>query len=803
MKSVGIPLKIQMTCAIFLVVFLLSGETQLIAAKNIDLSRAVIVSSDHRRNLKAAAFLQAEISRRSGISLNTVTSMPSDNTAVIVLGRENNFPCSYQLPYGLSVPKKAQGYAIWVNTTKRKTVTVYLVGSDDLGALFAVGQLIRLLDLGHNRIGLSDDIRIATFPATAFRGHQIAYRGLNNTTDTWNIEQYEQQIRDLIIFGTDTIELIPALNSDTKHAPHMKMPVNQMCKKLSVMIDEYGLDLWIYKSIFRREVDTPAKQMATLDRWKTMLANLDGLDAILVPGGDGSDMTPQELMVWFAKVKQVLNEVHPKATLWITHQSWSDAENQWFYNYLATEKPNFLEGVVYAPYGRTTIRELREKTPPKYKLRRYPDISHSTVCQYPVQFDGVFLNTLGREPINPLPRGSSTIFRAFEKYGDGFITYSDGVHDDLNKIIWSELGWNSGKDVNDILLEYGKVFFGDKYAEKIAEGLWMLESNWAGPIDKNEGIEKTLQHWREIVKQGRGELDRNWRLEMYLFRAMYDAYLQRKLFYEKKYETQANEMLLRAAVDGSEKAIANAKKALAQIDTLPDPVQQLRDEIEAMGLRLFTDIGMQLSMKAPYYGQSIKRGVVLDWIDFPLNNRRWLEQIRFPEILTKEDEFDRLKLIYETVYWEKPTPDAIYDDMGKVGRQRRLVRQKPWSEDPGGVESPTVEGYYDNPNRNNKLSHLDVAETRFGTPLLMQYDGLDTKAEYKLRVTYSGRYKPVMKLIADDKYQIHGELPQPKPIEPVEFDIPKAATADGVLALRWELVRGRGCQVGEVWLIKQ
>jgi len=261
-------------------------------------------------------------------------------------------------------------------------------------------------------------------------------------------------------------------------------------------------------------------------------------------------------------------------------------------------------------------------------------------------------------------------------------------------------------------------------------------------------------------------------------------------------------MLLRADTDGSQIAIANAKKALAQSDTLPPEVQKLHAEIESLGLRLFEDIGMQLSEKAPYYGYGVKRGVVLDWMDFPLNNKRWLEAIRFPAILKKEKESDRLALIRETVFWEKPTPDSIYDDLGSVGRQPHLVRQKPWNEDPGAIESPTVEGCYDDVGRNNRLSHLDVAETRFGTPLVMRYKGLDPAAAYTLRVTYSGRYKPTMTLTADGTYQIHGPLKQPEPIAPVEFPIAQAATADGVLELQWDLISGRGCQVGEVWLIR-
>jgi hypothetical protein len=37
----------------------------------------------------------------------------------------------------------------------------------------------------------------------------------------------------------------------------------------------------------------------------------------------------------------------------------------------------------------------------------------------------------------------------------------------------------------------------------------------------------------------------------------------------------------------------------------------------------------------------------------------------------------------------------------------------------------------------------------------------------------------------------------------VEFDVPQAATADGSLELKWELVSGRAVQVPEVWLIKK
>jgi hypothetical protein len=140
-------------------------------SRKLDLSNAAIVhSSTKPRQTKAAEFLQYEVQRRTGISLAASTSMPAGGSPAIVIGTVGTFPIPYTLPAGLSVPAKAEGYAIWIDRT---VPTVYLVGRDDRGALFAVCRLIRLLYLAPGHIHLVDDIRIATAPDCAIRAHQI------------------------------------------------------------------------------------------------------------------------------------------------------------------------------------------------------------------------------------------------------------------------------------------------------------------------------------------------------------------------------------------------------------------------------------------------------------------------------------------------------------------------------------------------------------------------------------------------------------------------------------------------------
>jgi hypothetical protein len=61
--------------------------------------------------------------------------------------------------------------------------------------------------------------------------------------------------------------------------------------------------------------------------------------------------------------------------------------------------------------------------------------------------------------------------------------------------------------------------------------------------------------------------------------------------------------------------------------------------------------------------------------------------------------------------------------------------------------------------------------------------------------------------VAPREIEVHPFQPKPRPAGPVEFEVPREATAGGGLTLVWgsDPERGgpgRGCQIAEVWLIK-
>jgi hypothetical protein len=113
-----------------------------------------------------------------------------------------------------------------------------------------------------------------------------------------------------------------------------------------------------------------------------------------------------------------------------------------FISMLKDEQPSWLKGVVFGPQVRVSLPQLRALVPAQYPIRHYPDITHSRQCQFPVpDWDTAFAVTSGREGINPRPLGYASIFRLLQPHTIGFITYSEGCNDDVNKAVWSALWW--------------------------------------------------------------------------------------------------------------------------------------------------------------------------------------------------------------------------------------------------------------------------------------------------------------------------------------------------------------------------
>jgi hypothetical protein len=328
-----------------------------------------------------------------------------------------------------------------------------------------------------------------------------------------------------------------------------------------------------------------------------------------------------------------------------------------------------------------------------------------------------------------------------------------------------------------------------------------------GNFLKNDNVPKTLEKWRSIGEKVSPMVRKSWRYQMYLMRAIFDHYTRERGIAEMEYEKAAYAALAKAPQTGAAASIAKARQEFDRVDSVHVGVP-LRNEMAELADDMFNSIGWQFSIDSPYFTRNPERGALLDKLDIPLTDRPWLED-QFVEILLMNTEAERLQRIDLLVNWDDPGPGGFYDDLGDPDRQSHVDMLSTFEENPSRIDRVT-EGHYRWMNNDTRKvdsgyrwSWLHHCQTLHGAPLIMRYEGLDSNAEYKIRVVEFGRFGSTIDLVADNKYPIHGPMRIEYPIWPIEYDLPKAATEDGKLELKWGLVEGRGTQVAEVWLIKK
>lgn len=753
-----------------------------------DLSQAVVVAPASLSPVekKAAQVLVEEVVKRTRLEWPIAEAAMTGRPSITLRRNPAGGP--------------ADGYTIRTSGT-----AIEILGNDARGTLFGAGRLLRELRMDRDSATLPDGFSITTAPKYRLRGHQLGYRPKTNSYDGWTAAMWDQYIRDLAVFGTNAVELIPPRSDDAADSPHFPLPQMTMMIEMSRILDSYGMDVWAWYPAMDKDYNDPATVSKALDEWADVLKRLPRLDAVMVPGGDPGHTKPDALMALLEKQAASIRKFHPKVQMWVSPQGFDQKWMDEFYAIL-DKQPAWLTGIVHGPQVRVSIQELRRRVPARYPIRNYPDITHSLQAQYAVPtWDAPEAFTDAREGINPRPTEMRAIFHDAQPSTIGFLTYSEGCNDDVNKILWSEMGWNPDVDIDAALREYARYFISARFEEPFAQGLRGLERDWQGAYATNPSVEPTFALFQSLERQATPRDLLNWRFQQALYRAYYDALNRRRWLQEQATEERAMHALAEAPRVGS----LAAMEAAWQILHAPAEVSPLRQRVFEVAEALYQSVRMQLSVER-YKAIGRDRGATLDNIDVPFNNRNWLDK-RFAAIRQMTDERARVKEVHGIVHWTDPGPGGFYDDLGNPAAQPHLLRPRTYEQDPGNLLSPR--NAFVNTSRPGvdwRISTMSHAEVMYDGPMEMLYRHLDPAAQYKLKIIYGGEVSAarILRLTANGSYEVHPFRKIDNVQEPVEFVLPKSVTASGSLRLRWERTpgmpgNGRGTQVAEVWLLRE
>ncbi|GEO20651.1 hypothetical protein CQA01_11850 [Cyclobacterium qasimii] len=754
--------------------------------EELDLSEAkILISPQIKSPIKDTAgdILLEEIEKRTGLHLGLTNNWDAKTTIALALAEEIEL-------FGEEVPARGaksaeelqkEGYRIF-NENKGGKNTIWILGADARGILYGIGKLLRTAKMSNGNITIDSKIDFSEAPEYTLRGHQFGYRNTANSWDAWTVEQFDQHFREQVLFGANSFENIPF--QEVNSSPHFKVDPQIMEVELSKICEKYDAEYWVWTPAPHDLKVTNAHQEG-LEEQEAFFAKCPRLDGVFVPGGDPGENHPAQLIPYLNDLSARLHKYHPDAGIWVSLQGFNKEKVDYFFAYLEENNPDWLKGLVYGPSSPPIDLE-RERLPKKYLHRFYPDITHTVRCQYPVDnWDQAFALTLGREPCNPQPLMYTELFNRDSKFTDGFITYSDGSHDDVNKVLWSQLGVDPNNDPKEIVLEYTQFFFGPDVAEAAAQGIFALEENWDGPILKNNSIKETLALWKRL-EDSNPHLSSNWRWQQLVMRAYYDAYIQDRLAFEKMLETEAYVILEQANTIGADKAMAQALKHINKADT-ELVSQDLKEKVFDYGEKLFQSIGAQSSVEM-YQARSAERGAVLDFIDYPLNNRWWLED-EFKKIAMFKSEEEKLTRLEFIKNYEFPGEGSFYDNIS--------------SADAMHVTSKTDDAI-DFLWENDGLSKKRLSTQLFQFSPTLEYSGLDATSDYLIRVSGYG----------EALLRANGQRLQPTKYEKnfeefKEFPLSKDLITDGKLKISFDkpdeehLNWRKQSRVTDVWVIKQ
>ena len=532
------------------------------------------------------------------------------------------------------------------------------------GLIFGYSLFLRKAKFLNNEITLVEDICGIHKPQKKIRGHQVGYRTTPNTYDAWDYEQYFRYYLDMMAFGTNTCEHNTTKFGKKEMNPLMRYTQEEFVIEASRLADTVDLDV----SLWHANDDNETEEEALEIREK-LYSKIPRIDAVFPPGGDPGNMYSDAFVERCKKISHILKKWHPNAQMHPSAQT-PHAYRDWGDTLIKelNKKPDEIDALIMGPNHAFPMHELRKRTPAKYPLRFYPDITHNLRCEYPVNFleddwHFAFCNTLSRESVNPRPNELRTLHRIFAPYTIGSVSYSEGVHDDVNKMIWSALEWDKDADLREILLDYSRMFFYGVDEEKIADTILLLEKSWQGDPVENPCIDIAYDNLCNL-KKDYPALSENWRFMLLYFRGCCDKLVKMRRCFE-------NNLLKKAQ---KELKNINIEKAIEILEApSKDDYTVLRNELDKLAEKLFNLIGIQLDVEH-YYADSWERGATLETIDNNVSDRAFiLEKLKYALTL---DQYEKEQFINLLINRNKTEADEVYYSVALHGLNTLGARQK-------------------------------------------------------------------------------------------------------------------------------
>ncbi len=822
---------------------------------------------------KAAELLARCLAERCGARTCAVDDQkydPENWDALVLVGHPDRHLVAAALmaSYGVRRPTDdrpgPEGYVVRrVGPTRPPTV---IIAAQGRGCVYGVGAFLRAVDLTRpGQVGIPY-LHLENAPAFPVRGSDLKFWQEQRATELgmgdWSLAQWEAQVADLAAWGFNLVRRRLFDSAFDTWLNEQEWMVQdgpgkmgwELEKQLNQTIHDYGLEVgvsyppntiaqavtrddWHPGSFWPRLAcpTLPAARDRILYERLLIFKELKYVDHLFVPPYKVGGCACENCRPWartylelVGDLAKYLHRYHPQAQVWISNQGFSASENEWLWETLKRDQPEWMRVLEWGAntYGSLdsepgsarrktgqrfypvvgavarTLQETVRRLPIDWKLVLRPDVTHTFQPQYGLEhIDPALFRLHTLESPFARPLGYHEVFRSSAGASAGVTLYSEGIYDDLNKALWAGWMWSPNLTPWDATLTYTRYWFGENAAQLIAEAVLLSEANWETPLKGNEQIEQvTLLLDQAKMRVPPHLQEDNWRWTMWRLRGLLDLLAQRKWVLAEE-ARQAVHVLLADALQDPHALAERVRTALDMLDLRQQEahLEWLKGEIRDLDNLLHYQIGVRLP--------------AVSNLDAELSNLAWERHLLRAALkaFKLKSNFPALRQAVAFILdYENPGPGGFYDDCGHIGRDPHFVsgHRLPWT---FGLD----------PENRPSANTLAVGFGD-GDDIVFVYRGLDPEVDYTVQLTLvcpdPGENPEILspgfdtmglgtapcagqRLYASG-FLVHDDLTLPhRTAKRFSFDLPRQAFGDGRMELRF--VRARDSHiaaVSEIWI---
>ena len=457
--------------------------------------------------------------------------------------------------HGLPTPVGAESFTL--HTGHSKNVPIYLYAHDQNGLLYGLGYLLRQFRFSNGRLEIPS-IRITQSPAIKERGIYFATH-FNNYYERAPLEELDYYVEEMALWGINLLTVWFDMNwfswgfwnDKDSHGMFMIQRLRRILetgRQCGMRVGITGItnegfagqvpvrlraDMSCRRGGFYPETQICPSKPGGL---KMILGNRRRIMELFGPvdfyflfsydqGGCGCAQCTKSKHGWgetslkiARKIQGIAKSVNPSAKFIISTWFMDEGERGLVYK-LCRKRTGWIDGII------TAVGNLLEGRLPEDKIRLvFPEIS----------MFGCFFTSYGCNGANPAPRRFTEQARAVAATGFGATPYSEGLYEDINKIIWASILWNPRREAREVVEEYSRYYFGHRNEKAAADLIMGLENTW--------GLENLLKTTPEVTARLRRQAVSlksrlpDWKASRLRWRILYDR-------------TQLDEIMVRIGPD--------------------------------------------------------------------------------------------------------------------------------------------------------------------------------------------------------------------------------------------------------------